>query len=172
MNIHPTFTNTRSFTTYQFSALRMRAVRDSFLAKLTGRNSSLAAFPEYAQRERPNKKLIGLKDIRIDQIIGTLNRGCDFDDQFRPLRKHLSNRWVNILNLDPDGWEPILVHKVGEQYYVEDGHHRVSVARSIGMLFIHAKVWEYPVQQKRIVNCEQMPCAEKSFSRVTQHVTG
>lgn len=173
MNIQPSFTNIRSFTYYKFSELRMRALRDSFWAKLTGKNSRLATFPEHALRDHPNRKLIGVKDIRIDQIIGTLNRDCDFDDKFRPLGKHLLNRWVNIfVNLDPDGWPPILVHKIGEQYYVEDGHHRVSVARSIGMLFIQAKVWEYPVQQKRTGNCEQMRCTERSSVKSAQRAAG
>jgi hypothetical protein len=37
--------------------------------------------------------------------------------------------------------------KVGENYYVEDGHNRVSVARALGMLSIRAEVWEYPIRQ-------------------------
>ena len=174
MNIYPSFTNARSSASYKFSALRMRALRDSFWAKLTGRNSKLTAFPEHAQRDRPNRKLVGVKDIRIDQIIGTLNRDCDFDNKFRPLGKHLLERWVNIFAyLDPDGWEPILVHKIGEQYYVEDGHHRVSVARSIEMFFIQAKVWEYtPAQSKRTADCAKLRCPESSPAKVRQRVAG
>ena len=173
MNMQPSFTNIRSLTSYKFSALRMRALRDSFWAKLTGRNSRLAIFPEHTLRDHPNRKLIGVKDIRIDQVIGTLNRECDFDDKFRPLGKHLLNRRVNIfVNLDPDGWEPILVHKIGEQYYVEDGHHRVSVARSIGKLFIQAKVWEYPAGQKRAVICERIQCTERSSVKAAQRAAG
>ena len=173
MNIQPSLTNERSFAAYQFSILRIRALQDSFWAKLTRRNSRLAAFPEHARRDHPNRKLIGVKDIHLDQIIGTLNRGSDFDNKFRPLEKHLLNRWVNIfVELDPDGWEPILVHKIGERYYVEDGHHRVSVARSLGMLFIQAKVWEYPAKQQRTVTCEQARCPQKSPVKAAQRVVG
>ncbi len=173
MSMYPSFTNRRSSASYKFSALRMRALRDSLWAKLTGRNSKLAAFPEHAQRDRPNRKLVGVKDIRIDQIIGTLNRACDFDDKFRPLGVHLLERWVNIfVNLDPDSWEPILLHKLGEHYYVEDGHHRVSVARSIGKFFIQAKVWEYPLQQKRKERCVPVQCTESRPAKVRQRVAG
>ena len=173
MNINPSFTNPYSAASYKFSALRMRALRDSLLAKISGRNSKLASFPEHAQRDLPNRKLIGVKDIHIDQIIGTLNRESDFDNKFRPLGKHLLDRWVNIsAYLNPDGWEPILVHKIGEQYYVEDGHHRVSVARSIGMFFIQAKVWEYPVQQKKMRGCEPVRCAEGNPAKVAQRAAG
>jgi hypothetical protein len=40
------------------------------------------------------------------------------------------------------GWLPIEVIKVGNDYFVVDGHHRTSVARSAGMAFIDAEVWE------------------------------
>lgn len=167
MDFHPTFTNIRSFTSYQFSMLRMRALRDSFWAKLTGRSTKLARFPEQAQRNNPNRKLLGTKDIAVEEIIGTFNRESDFDYRFRPLGKHLCNRWINTyINLERDGWSPILVHKIGEHYYVEDGHHRVSVARSFGMAFIEAKVWEYPVRPRQIDTCQSVTCAEQSSSNV------
>lgn len=167
MDFHPTFTNIRSFTSYQFSLLRMRALRDSFLAKLTGRSTKLARFPEYARRNNPNRNLLGTKDIAIDEIIGTFNRESDFDYQFRPLSKHLCNRWIKTcINLERDGWSPILVHKIGEHYYVEDGHHRVSVARSFGMAFIEAKVWEYSSQPKQTEICPSIRCAERSSAKV------
>jgi hypothetical protein len=172
--MYPTFANKRSQASSKFSTLRMRALRDSLWAKLTGRNSKLAAFPEHAQRDLPNRKLVGVKDIRLDQIIGTLNRECDFDIKFRPLGKHLLERWVNVfVNLNPDSWEPILLHKIGEQYYVEDGHHRVSVARSIGMFFIQAKVWEYSSQPKRKGKKIEVRCPECcSPAKVPQRVAG
>jgi hypothetical protein len=171
MNMYPSFTNNYGAAADQFSALRSRARWASLLAKLTGRNLKLASFPEHAQRDHPNRKMIGTKDIRVDQIVGTLNRDCDFDNQFRPLEKHLLERWVNIfVYLHPDSWEPIIVHKIDDQYYVEDGHHRVSVARSLGMFFIQAKVWEYPVQKKKPVICGQSRCAERSPIKSTRRV--
>ncbi len=104
-----------------------------------------------------------MKDIPIDQIIGTMNRHSDFDNQFRPLKSHLRDRWINVyLALENGGWTPIAVHKVGDDYYVEDGHHRVSVARSLGNKFIQAKIWEYPIQTPRKKSCPSEPCAERS----------
>lgn len=167
MNIHPSFTNIRSFTSYKFYTLRMRALRDSFWASLTGRNTKLAVFPRQEQRDHPSRRLVRIKDIPVEEIIGTFNRESDFDDQFRPLSKHLSNRWINTyIDLERDGWSPILVHKIGEHYYVEDGHHRVSVARSIGMVFIEAKVWEYSSQTRQTEICPSIGCAERSSTKV------
>ena len=37
---------------------------------------------------------------------------------------------------------PVVLYKVGEIYFVVDGHHRVSVAREQGQLFIDAEVRE------------------------------
>jgi hypothetical protein len=166
MNIYPYFTNLRSNISYKFSALRTRALQDVLWAKLTGRNFSLAAFPKEIQQNNPNKKLVGIREIRLDQIIGTLNRRSDFDHKFRPLKKHLLNRWVNtFIRLDRDEWSPIVVHKIGEQYYVEDGHHRVSVARSAGMVFIEAKIWEYSTVQKQTEISQRIVCAEHGTSK-------
>ena len=166
MNIHPSFTHLRSNTEYKFSSLRMRALRDLFLAKLTGRNSKLMKFHEQVQPAGHNRKLLGIQDVRVDQIIGTLNRDCDFDDQFRPLGKHLLERWVKtFISLQRDEWSPIVVHKLGEHFFVEDGHHRVSVARSVGMVFITANVWEYQSQPTQIESCGAMQCTERAFSK-------
>ena len=166
MNIHPSFTHLRSNTEYKFSSLRIRALRDLFLSKLTGKDSKLMKFHKQVQRAGTNRKLLGVQDIRVEQIIGTLNRDCDFDDQFRPLGKHLLERWVNtFIRLQHDEWSPIVVHKLGEQFFVEDGHHRVSVARSVGMLFITANVWEYQSQPTPTESCGTMQCIERAFSK-------
>jgi hypothetical protein len=166
MNIHPSFTNFHSATTHEFASLRMRALRDLFLAKLTGKDSKLMKFHKQVQRADTNRKLLGMQDIRVEQIIGTLNRDCDFDNQFRPLGKHLLDRWVKaFISLQHDEWAPILVHKLGEQYFVEDGHHRVSVARSVGMFYITAKVWEYHSQPAQAESCEMAQCTERAFSK-------
>ena len=165
MNIYPSFTNVHSATTNEFSSLRMRALRDLFLAKLTGKDSKLMKFHEQVQRAGASRKLLGVQDVRVDQIIGTLNRDRDFDDQFRPLGKHLLERWVKtFISLQHDEWAPIVAHKLGEQYFVEDGHHRVSVARSVGMVFITANVWEYQPRPAQMESCGAMQCNERAFS--------
>ena len=167
MNIHPSFTNIHSATTHEFSRLRMRALRALFLAKLIGKDSKLMKFHEQLQRAGSSGKLIGVQDVRVDQIVGTLNRDSDFDDQFRPLGKHLLERWVKtFISLQRDEWAPIVVHKLGEQLFVEDGHHRVSVARSVGMVFITANVWEYQSQPAQAESCEARQCTERAFSKI------
>ncbi|MCA2002746.1 MAG: hypothetical protein LDL51_12840 [Chloroflexi bacterium] len=135
MSLNRTSLNCYIMAADKFSEQRTLAQRHSMLAKLTGRSAKLAVFPEDIRRDHPNRKLTGVIDIRIEQIVGTMSRCADFDCKFRPLGKHLLERWVNVfVNINPDNWSPILAHKVGEQYYVEDGHHRVSVARALGIV--------------------------------------
>jgi len=161
MHMSLPLTSLRSHLANEFSVLRRRARRDTLWAKLTGRDTKLARFPEGTFQKGPNRKSIGLKDIPVSEIIGTLYRHSDFDHQFRPLKKNLLDRWVNIYLLqEREGWPPILVHKVGDHFYVEDGHHRVSVARALGMVYIQANVWEYPSPAKPATKCERIECTE------------
>jgi hypothetical protein len=173
MNPYPSLTNIRSYLSDKFSTLQTRAVRDLLWAKLIGRNTKLELFPEEAPEKSPNRRFMGVNEIPVEQIIGTLGRRSDFDNRFRPIKSYLRDRWVNAyLALEGDGWSPILVHKVGENYYVEDGHHRVSVAQMLGLAFIQAKVWEYPSQAKETNKCHPAPCPErnsaKAYARVTE----
>jgi len=166
MNIVPSITTLRSYVAYQFSVLQMRAWRDQFWMRLSGASSELVVFPGSEQRLAFNRKLINLQNIHVDQIVGTLHTDTDFDHQFRPLKKHTLTRWVDAYLLHArDGWSPIIVHKVGEQYFVEDGRHRVSVARSLGMEFMEATVWEYSLHSRPVNNCQPARCAEKGAAK-------
>lgn len=140
------FSNQRYMALEAFDRIRRQAGWLALFRKLTGSPASrLQAF--FAAGRQPERRYLGLKDIPVAQITGSLNRSEDFDAAFRPLKSHLRGRWADIyLQLREDRWPPVIVFKAGEQYFVEDGHHRVSVARSVGMAYIQAEVWEIPVQ--------------------------
>lgn len=172
MNIYPSFTDIRSYLSHQFFSLQTNARRDALWAKLTGKTTQLATFPEDVPNKSPNRKFLGVQEVPVQEIIGTISRQNDFDHQFRPLNMFLRERWVNAyISLDHEGWSPIVVHKVGESYYVEDGHHRVSIAQVLGMTFIPAKVWEYPCLVKEPKNCQPEPCPQRSPVKVYARVT-
>jgi hypothetical protein len=140
----PSFSNIHSFVMEEFNRLRMQSLRSVWLAKLSRKTHTLKTLSDSVQANLQNKKYMGIQSVPLHQIVGTINRPEDFDAYFRPRKKHLRNRWVNVyLLLDSVGWSPILVHQVGSEYFVEDGHHRVSVARSMGWMFIEAEVWEH-----------------------------
>lgn len=85
----------------------------------------------------------GLRPIPVDKIIGSVARSSDFDDDFLPVSKHLEERWQSLEKRFPDGsFPPISVFKVGEAYFVADGHHRVAIAKQRGYSFIDAEITE------------------------------
>jgi hypothetical protein len=158
----PSFTTVPALAINEFTSLRSRAVKASWWAKLLQRNNSPRSFVASSASGLFGKRLAGIQNIQVKNIVGTIHRTEDFDKNFRPLKKHLRERWVNArVQLDTEGWEPIVVHKVGDVYYVKDGHHRVSVARAVGMMFIEAEVWDH-------TTCQQPPCAYKRSHEVAR----
>jgi hypothetical protein len=90
------------------------------------------------------ERRIGLQMIRLDSIVGTVDRTRDFDRRFRPTTPQLRGRWERIaLGMRRgESFPPISVYRVGEIHFVRDGHHRVSVARALGRDVIDAHVSE------------------------------
>ena len=86
-----------------------------------------------------------LHEVPLDQIIGSVGRYQDFTRTFLPRKNHLRERWAQVEDkVKAGGLPPVELFKVGEVYFVRDGNHRVSVARTQGALTIEAYVWEYP----------------------------
>jgi hypothetical protein len=91
---------------------------------------------------RRGEKRLGLKTIDIDSIVGTVDRGREFDRQFRPTSGRVRSRWerVALAQRRGTGMPPIDVYRIGDLHFVRDGHHRVSVARARGDSVIEAWV--------------------------------
>jgi hypothetical protein len=89
----------------------------------------------------------GLRTVPIDQIRGSEGRSDDFDPEFCPLQDHNSQRWLRIARARHRGTvlPPVDLIKVGDLYFVRDGHHRVSVARAAGQMDIEAQVTAWQV---------------------------
>ena len=85
---------------------------------------------------------VGIRSIPIHQIRGTESRSEDFDIEFNPLTPHNRWRWLSIANARQEGKALPLVEliQVGDDYFVRDGHHRISVAKAWGQDFIDAEV--------------------------------
>ena len=93
---------------------------------------------------RTGERRLGLQTIRLDTIVGSVDRSTEFDRQFRPRTARSRARWqrVNEAQRRGQGMPPIVVYRVGGLHFVEDGHHRVSVARHRGLEVIEAYVTE------------------------------
>jgi hypothetical protein len=93
---------------------------------------------------RVEERYVGLQSVEIDRILGTVDRARGFDRQFRPTTARVRMRWERIANAARRGepLPPISTYRIGEVYFVRDGHHRVSVARALGRNAIDAYVVE------------------------------
>jgi hypothetical protein len=87
----------------------------------------------------------GFRQVPLERIIGSVDRADEFDHNFNPLSRSTRARWerVNRAFLDDVILPPVVLQKVGDDYYVRDGHHRISVARYHGAAYIDAEVSEY-----------------------------
>ena len=93
---------------------------------------------------RAAERFAGLQTIPLDSIVGTVDRTREFDRSFRPTSPRMRERWERIAAAQRRGeaMPPIDVYRIGELHFVQDGHHRVSVARAQGLETIEARVTE------------------------------
>jgi hypothetical protein len=101
---------------------------------------------------RTGERRLGPQVIRLDSIVGSMDRTRDFDRRFRPMSGRLRERWERLALAQRRGEAipPIDVYRVGDMHFVSDGHHRVSVALALGQATIEAYVTE--VQTKISAN--------------------
>lgn len=126
-----------------FRRARRRASLQHVMAKLTGKSDRLLSY------EEAREKLRGLESARqtlssvpVDAIVGTVGRYSDFTRQFLPRQDSDAVRWarVKLMMTEQAGLPPVELYRIGDTYFVKDGHHRVSVARELGATHIEAYV--------------------------------
>jgi hypothetical protein len=92
-----------------------------------------------------SRRRLGVQAIPVASIVGTSDRhkAATFDRGFRPPRWS-RGRWTLMCFAMQAGAQlpPISVYRIGDEHYVLDGHHRVSVARALGAESIDAEVTE------------------------------
>ena len=128
-----------------FSHARFKAFMNNVWAVLAGQPNTLLSFDEIKEKLRVGGPIYrGVKTVPVEQIVGSLNRYQDFDSVFLPTQSETAERWqsVDLAFYKDISLPPVLLYKVGQVYFVVDGHHRVSVARRQGQLFIEAEIRE------------------------------
>jgi hypothetical protein len=129
----------------QFRQAHRRAAMQTFFKRLLGRCSELWSFEEMLKRVRG--AVMGqrkLQDICVSQIVGSVGRVRDYTPDFLPRLVHDEYRWVQV-NRAINGFSgvpPIEVYHLDGHYFVQDGHHRVSVLKSMGVPCTEAYVTE------------------------------
>ena len=127
----------RAFTTA--SRARRRAALLCRVRKLRRTMCGLPVYDEIPQRRAEH----GVREIPLACIAGTTepNRATEFDQHFRPTPQ-ARGRWQRVWLAFHGGvtLPPISVVAVSDGYAIRDGHHRVSVAKALGVFSIDAIV--------------------------------
>lgn len=113
------------------------------LARLSGHSADLLSYDHVVGKLRlSGQSPGGLRQIPIQAIVGSVGRYQDFSRTFLPRLESDQDRWVSVGAAAPaiGDLPPIDVYKLGENYFVLDGNHRVSVARQQGLDYIDAYV--------------------------------
>jgi dienelactone hydrolase len=131
----------------KWNQARRHAFTQDILAAFSGRPVDLLPFEDVRQKlNLRNARYLGLQDVPLDQIVGSVGRYRDFTRAFFPRpRGDMGQRWRRIQRLTATGrgFPPVELLKVGQVFFVRDGNHRVSVARQQQAPSIEAYVWEY-----------------------------
>jgi hypothetical protein len=133
---------------HDFLRARRRATVSKLVARLRGEPDDVNVILPYEEVIQAlgfvTERQIGLRVVPLDAIVGTIDRQRDFDRQFRPTSRRVRSRWEQIAAVmrRGDALPPVDLLKVGEIYFVRDGHHRVSVASALGLSDIDAYVTE------------------------------
>jgi hypothetical protein len=126
-----------------------RSVRKAFVHRLGARlrgNPSSSRAPSFEEAAKAldarNKMRIGRRTVAVEEIVGSVGRSGDFDEDFLPVRRGLEERWKRVDRAFHRGIElpPVTLYELGGRYFVLDGNHRVSVARYQGVQWIEAEV--------------------------------
>ena len=154
---------------HDFLRARRRATIAKLIARLRGEPDDVGVILPYEEVIDAlgfvSERRMGLHVVPLDAIVGSVDRGRDFDRRFRPT----SGRVRAPVGADRGRARAAARRsrrstccEVGESYFVRDGHHRVSVARALGRTDIDAYVTEVTtrVGADRAINALR-PAAEE-----------
>lgn len=131
-----------------FERAKSKAFWRKVITWLRGEKNELLPLDDVRERLHiRGQHYLGLKEVPIDNIIGSSGRYLDFDRAFLPLQSRTMNRWISIDKAHYAQVElpPVELYKIGDTYFVRDGNHRVSVARERGQTYIDAYITEIDV---------------------------
>ena len=157
---------------HDFLRARRGATLSRLAARLRGEPDDVGQILPYEEVVEAlgfvSQRSAGSTVVALDAIVGTVDRGREFDRRFRPTSGRMRSRWEQIAAAMRRGesMPPVDLRRIGEIYFVSDGHHRISVARALGRTDIDAFVTEVVtrVGAERTITHAELPF--KSHERV------
>ena len=129
-----------------FARARRNAVLSRMAARLRMRDGDidlLMPFDEVVSAlGHRGEQVLGLQQVDLDTIIGSVDRRTGFDRRFRPTSETSRRRFERLAAAARRGEDlpPVDLYRVGEVHFVRDGHHRVAVLRALGRDVVAARV--------------------------------
>ena len=151
------YTNLEEQVDADFARARRKAILRRLVARLRGDTAS-DRLPCFGQVRRKRGKAggvrLGRRVVPLARIAGSVGRCLEFDGAFLPASEGARTRWERVDRAFQrgEGLLPVSLYKIGDSYFVEDGNHRVSVARYHGVEWIDAEVGDgvpHPVAKRR-----------------------
>jgi hypothetical protein len=142
---------------WDFSRALRKARLRRLVLRLRGKLAACGAAPSFEEvqgkRQAYNRVRRGRRVVDLEKIVGSVGRSRDFDISFMPLRAAAGERWkrVDLAFYRDQALPPVSLYKLGDDYFVEDGNHRISVARYHGLPDVEADVtelWPAPAENR------------------------
>jgi len=133
---------------WDFSRALRKARLRRLMLRLRGKPTACGISPSFEEVRGTlrayNRVRRGMRVVDLEKIVGSVGRSRDFDRCFMPLRAAAGERWkrVDLAFYRDQALPPVSLYKIGDAYFVEDGNHRISVARYHGVPDVEADVTE------------------------------
>lgn len=128
-----------------FNYLRSQQ-RHAVAERLTSRRTLPSLLDRYPNAMRAPRRMLGVRSVPIDRIVGTVRHPSQNTADFLPLPflrgENWRARWQRIDRATSrlETLPPVELVQVGDEYFVADGHNRVAAARQAGAVEIDADV--------------------------------
>jgi uncharacterized ParB-like nuclease family protein len=141
--------------------------RDTSTLKSDLKTENAKSFTEKQKAEEAvDRRDIGLGEVPLEKIVGSVGRYHDFDSQFRLKKEHESSKFKRIRETMQMNkvLPPVDLYKIKEEYYVLDGNHRVAASRELGRQTVDAHIVEYLPSKSTLENILYREKANFEFS--------
>ena len=170
----------RTDASYDFARARRRQALTRLTALVRRNSGEVLRYEDVvAAAGYVDERDLGLQVVRLDTVVGTVDRTRDFDRAFRPRSGRSRARWerIAVAYRTGESLPPIDVRRVGDMHFVVDGHHRVSAARALGLSSLDARVVEvrtrlapatseFEIQTHERLFAERVPLPAEAHRRI------
>ena len=113
------------------------------------------------------RRSLGVRTIPLAEVVGTQGRAATFTRDFEPRHESSRLRIRALAAAFPNGDFPAIVAvKLGDVYFVVDGHHRVALARRSGAELIDADVTELVTRVPLPAGADMLEVVLRQLERV------